>query len=141
MYTSIVRKKRISQTMGQTELGRFMRRWREDNELTVEAAAEQVGIVKSTWSKLENGKQRPEAETLLLLERVTKMSFEELARMSGFQPRRSESREHRAQRVAAFAESMPSAGVLVDLLPNLSADQIDTLVTIAEDMRRRNEGS
>lgn len=144
MYTEVVRKKQQPRTIAvdkPTPLGRFMYRWRLENELTVEAAAERIDVVKSTWSNLENGKRKPEAETLLLLERETKVPFAELAKMADYEVRQSVSAEHRAQRVAAIAEASPPMAALIDLLPGLKPDQVDTLVTLAEDMHRRNAGS
>lgn len=141
MYTLVVRKKRKSQVDMQTDLTIFMERWREEHNLTVEAAAQAMGVVKSTWSNLENGKRKPDMETIFLLEDYTKVPFDELARMSRYPVRRSKSVEHRAQRVAGLAESMPSMNSLIDVLPDLKTHQVDTLLSLAEDMRRRNGGS
>lgn len=123
-----------------TELGRLMYRWRTENEYTVEVAAERIDVVKSTWSNIENGVRKPEAETLLLLERELKVPFAELAKMAGFFPRESASIQHRAQRIAALAEGSPSLVGLLGHLEELRADQIDTLLSLAEDMDRQNKG-
>lgn len=118
-----------------TELGRFMRRWRKDQEWTVDRAAQEIGVVKSTWSQLERGLRTPETETLLLMERKMGVPMDELARMAGIIVRVSQTVAERSRRVAALAEGDPRMGVLIDLLPELSPEQIDTLVSIVETMK------
>lgn len=134
MYTEAVKKTdELS-----TELGRFMRRWRGKEGLTIQEAAERIGVVKSTWSMLERGVRQPETETLLALERATGTPMDELARMAGFSVRSSATAAERARRVAALAEGDPRLAILVDLLPELSPEQVDTLVSLVETMRDRN---
>ena len=118
-----------------TELGRFMRRWRKDQEWTIDRAAQEIGVVKSTWSQLERGLRTPETETLLLMERKMGVTMDELARMAGIIVRVSQTVAERSRRVAALAEGDPRMGVLIDLLPELSPEQIDTLVSLVETMK------
>lgn len=132
MYTSVVKKTKELPT----ELGRRMRAWRKSEDLTVAEAAGRAHIVKSTWSNLERGVRQPETETLLLLEQAMGIPMDELARMAGFNVRASQNVGERARRVAALAEGDPRMQVLIGLLAELSPEQIDTLVSVAEGMRK-----
>lgn len=117
-----------------------MRRWREENDnLTVEAAAQEIGVVKSTWSQLERGIRTPETETLLLMERRMGVTMDELARMAGIIVRVSQTVAERSRRVAALAEADPRMEALIGLLPELSPEQVDTLVSLAETMQAKNQ--
>ena len=63
MYTISVPKKQTSKEI--TELGRFLRRWRGDQNMTVEDAAKRAGFTtKSIWTKIENGQTKVSLETL-----------------------------------------------------------------------------
>jgi transcriptional regulator with XRE-family HTH domain len=115
-------------------LGRFLRDWRMQQGLTVEAAADRVGIVKSTWSNLERDKRRASLETLLRLSEQTGLAIEELARMQDPRTRASVSTEDRARRVAAVAHAIPQIDAFLDLLGELSPGEIDVLLSAAETM-------
>lgn len=63
------------------------------------------------------------------------VTMDELARMAGIIVRVSQTVAERSRRVAALAEGDPRMGVLIDLLPELSPEQIDTLVSLVETMK------
>lgn len=135
MYTTSVAKKQTDKKI--TDLGHFLRQWREDEGLTVEAAAERAGFsTKSIWTKIENGQGKVSTETLHALSQVTGRTMDDLAIKLGFIIRRSRSSEERGQRVAAMAEGAENAAALIDLLPDLSPAQIDVMVSVAEGLRK-----
>jgi transcriptional regulator with XRE-family HTH domain len=133
MYTHGVRKKQEPST----DLGKFMHQWRLDQRLTVEAAADVIGVSKSTWSKLERGQRFVSLETLMALSDKTGRPVNELAAKAGQPVTVSRSNAERAQRAAALAEKVPRAGVLLDLLPELTDPEIDTLLSVGESLIRR----
>lgn len=126
-----------------TELGRMMRKWRLDQEdgWTQEQAASRIGVVKSTWSDLENGRRPISMETAKGLSLATGVSLDEINRMSGNPTRRSQNPQERLQRADAAAEVIPELGLLMDLFPELQPDEADMLLTSAESLiaRRRRE--
>jgi len=137
MYTTDVAKKQTDNVT--TDLGRFLRQWREDENLTVEEAACRAGFGKSIWTKIERGQKRVALETLFALSNLTGRTMEDLMIRLGWTIRRSRSSEDRAQRMAALVEVEPKAAALVDLLPDLSPGQIDTLLTVGESLRRKDQ--
>jgi transcriptional regulator with XRE-family HTH domain len=135
MYTTIVPKKQSDSEI--TDLGRFLRTWRTDKNLTVEDAAAQAGFPsKSTWTKIENGQKRVSLETLYALSQLTGRTMDDLAAKLGWAIHRSRSSEERAQRVAALADVEPKAAALIDLLPDLTPAQIDLMLSAGEGLRR-----
>lgn len=136
MYTMSVRKKQPKDT---TDLGRFMLEWRNDNNLTVEEAAGRAEIVKSTWTKLENGQKKIALETLFALSQLTGRTMEDLLSKLGRKVHRSQSSEERGRRMAALAEAEPLAAKLIDLLPDLTPGQIDTMLTVGEGLRQKDQ--
>src|SRR4051812_32054093 len=126
MYTAGVPKK---QTLKETtELGRFLRQWRTDKNLTVEEAASQAGFsTKSIWTKIEGGQDKVSLETLFALSQLTGRTMEDLAIKLGWTIRRSQSSEERGRRVVALVDVEPNAAALVDLLPDLTPAQIDVM--------------
>lgn len=138
MYTSDVPRKRHQKPS--KALADFLRRWRGDRTVR-EVTDEQPEMSHSVWSKLENMATTPSFETLLILSDKTGMPVDELAIMAEFKIRRSNSVEDRSYRAAAVAEAIPKIGTLIDLLPELSAKEADTLLSVAESLiRSRGEG-
>lgn len=136
MYTMGVEEKPTLEN----RLGQFMRQWRTSEGLTVEAAADRIGVVKSTWSQLERGTRDASLETLLLLAHHTGAAIDDLARMQNQAVRASRSNEERSRRVAALADAIPAVAGLLALLPDLSAVELDTLLSVAEGFGRRRKG-
>lgn len=135
MYTRDVPKKQTDKET--TDLGRFLRQWRVDKNMTVEEAAEQAGFsTKSIWTKIENGQAKVSLETLYALSQLTGRTMDDLANKIGLPIRRSHSSEERAQRLAALTDAEPRAAALVDLLPDLTPSQIDVMVSVGEGLRR-----
>lgn len=125
-----------------TELGRMMRNWRMDlNGMTMEEAADKIGVSKSTWSDLENGKRPISLETAKGLSLATGVSLDEISRMDGKPMRHSRNPQERLQRADAAAEVIPELGLLLDLFPELFPDEADMLLSSAESLvaRRRKE--
>ena len=135
MYTYDVRKKQEPST----DLGKFMRQWRLDQRYTVEAAAGEIGVSKSTWSKLERGQRFVSLETLMALADKTGRPVDELAAKLGQTVTFSRSNAERAQRATALAEKVPRAGALLDLLPELTDREIDTLLSVGESLVRQRQ--
>lgn len=135
MYTNGVAKKQTEKPT--TELGRFLRQWRESENLTVEEVATRAGFGKSIWTKIENGQQRVALETLFAISNLTGRTLDDLAVKLGWSIRRSRSNEDRAQRMIALVEVEPKAAALLDLLPDLLPDQIDTMLTVGESLRHK----
>jgi transcriptional regulator with XRE-family HTH domain len=135
MYTHVVRKKQEPST----DLGNFMRQWRLDERLTVEAAAGEIGVSKSTWSKLERGQRFVSLETLMALSSKTGRPVDELAAKAGQPVTYSRSSAERARRAAALAEKVPRAGALLDLLPELTDRELDTLLSVGESLVRQRQ--
>lgn len=46
--------------MAQTSLDHPLRKWRKDQQLTLEAAAAKVGTSRQVWSDWERGRRRPD---------------------------------------------------------------------------------
>jgi transcriptional regulator with XRE-family HTH domain len=128
MYTIDVSRKK--QRQPSEKLAEFMRRWRGDR--VVREVAELTGISHSVWSKLENKTTTPSFETLLRLSDKIGIPIDDLAEMAEFKVRRSNSVDDRAHRAATIAEAIPKVGALLDLLPELSAKEADTLLSVAE---------
>lgn len=137
MYTRCVRRT----PPPKTELGRTMQRWRETHGVSMDAAAEQADIAKSTWSDLEAGKRKPEIETLFQLETLLGIPMADLARQSGFTVRVSRSVDERVRRYAALVEADARFGALIDVLSELNAAQIDTMVSVAESLAAQNRSA
>lgn len=138
MYTQGVPKKQPNKET--TDLGRFLRQWREDKNLTVEEAAYQAGFTsKSIWTKVENGQKVVSLETLYSLSQLTGRTMDDLARKLGLIIRRSLSSEERGQRVAALVDVEPKAAALVDLLPDLTPAQIDVMLSVGESLRQKDQ--
>lgn len=135
MYTNVVRKK---QTPSE-ELGRFMREWRDGERLTVEQAAEEIGVSKSTWSNLERATRAASMETLIALSERTGRSVDSLAAMTGQEVRPSRTDEERARRAVVLSQKVPKARLLLDLLPELTDREIDTLLSVGENLLRQRE--
>lgn len=135
MYTVDVPKKQKDKMT--TELGRFLRQWRDDKNLTVEEAASQAGFsTKSIWTKIEGGQNKVSLETLFALSQLTGRTMDDLATKLGLSIRRSRSSEERGQRVAALTDAEPNAAALVDLIPDLTPGQIDVMLSVAEGLRK-----
>jgi transcriptional regulator with XRE-family HTH domain len=133
MYTDVVRKKQEPST----DLGKFMRQWRLDQRLTVEEAADAIDVSKSTWSKLERGQRFVSLETLMALAEKTGRTVEELAAKLGQVVTHSRSNEERGARSAALAEKIPRVAQLLDLLPEMTDREIDTLLSLGESLIRQ----
>lgn len=135
MYTIGVSKKQTDKAT--TELGRFLRQWRTDKNLTVEEAAEQAGFsTKSIWTKIENGQKKVALETLWSLSKLTGRTMDDLAIKLGLPIRYSKTSEDRGQRIASLAESETNAAALVDLIPDLTPAQIDVMLSVGEGLRK-----
>lgn len=135
MYTIGVSKKQTNNET--TELGRFLRQWRVDQNLTVEEAAAQAGFsTKSIWTKIEGGQKKVAMETLWALSKLTGRTMDDLAGKLGLPIRPSRSNEERARRIAALADAQENAAALLDLLPDLAPAQIDLLLSAAEGLHR-----
>lgn len=137
MYTTIVPKKQKSADT--TELGRFLYQWRIDKNLTVEEAADQAGFTKSIWTKLENGQKMIGLETLFAISKLTGRTMDDLYAKLGKQVHYSKTSEDRGRRMAALAEVEPKAAALIDLLPDLSPGQIDTMLTVGESLHQKDQ--
>jgi transcriptional regulator with XRE-family HTH domain len=122
-----------------TELGQFMRKWRKEQNLTVQEAADSIGVSKSTWSEQEHGQRSISIETLMALSDQTGVPLDALSRMAGLDVRKSVPIEDRARRVAALAEAIPRIGAVLDLLPELSGGDIDAMVSLAESLVARRK--
>lgn len=136
MYTKTVRKKQTPSI----DLGRFMREWRKGEGLTVQAAADEIGVSKSTWSNLEQAKRAASMETLIALSERTGRSVDSLAAMTGQEIRHSRTAQERARRTVVLTEKVPKAGLLLDLLPELTDREIDTLLSVGENLIRQRGG-
>jgi transcriptional regulator with XRE-family HTH domain len=121
------------------DFGNIMRRWRKEQDLTVQEAAEKIAVVKSTWSKLERGESQPSIETLIALSGVLGRTVEDLAEAANLPIRRSHSTEERNRRIAAMTEKIPQSVALIDLLPELTEGEIDTLLSVAESLKRQRK--
>ena len=129
MYTNAMTEQRPAET-----LASFLRRWR--GRRGISEIARDAGMSQpSIWSKLEKG-QAPSLETLILLSQHTGRDVDELAVMAGLIVRRSVNDRDRFDRIAAMEQAVPQTRVVVDLLPELTPGEIDTLLTIAEGMIR-----
>jgi DNA-binding phage protein len=118
----------------QETLATFLRRWRGNRNIS-EAARDAGFTTHSIWSKLEKG-QEPKLETLLKLSEHTGKTMAELATMAGMSVHKSMSDRDRSDRIAAMTHAIPKTGPLVDLLSELTPDEVDTLLTVAEGMIR-----
>jgi hypothetical protein len=137
MYTIVVPRKR--QHKPSKALADFLRHWRNDRPVR-EIADEEPKISHSVWSKLENMATTPSFETLLVISEKTGMPVDDLAVLAEFKVRRSNSIADRSRRAAAVAEAIPGVGKLLDLLPEFSAREADTLLSVAESLvRQRTE--
>lgn len=125
-----------------TELGRMMRSWRlgQEDGWTVSEAAAAIGVSKSTWSDLENGKRPISLETAKGLSLATGVSLDEINRMGGNPIRQSRNSQERLQRADAAASVIPGLGLLMDLFPELLPVEVDMLLTSAESLIRRRKG-
>lgn len=123
-----------------TELGRTMRKWRNEQEdgWTMERAAAAIGVSKSTWSDLENGKRPISLETAKGLSLATNVSLDEIARQGDQPIRRSKNAQERLQRADAAAEVIPELGLLLELFPELTPDEADMLLSSAESLVGRH---
>lgn len=137
MYTRVVETKQEQKK--KTELSEFMRKWRTGQNLTVQEAADEIGVAKSTWSQLENGQRKISLETLMALSDKTTVPIDDLSRMAGLDVRTSISVDERARRVAALAEAIPQIGAVLDLLPELTGSQIDAMLSFAESLVTRQK--
>lgn len=131
MYTMRVSKTKVARI---TDLGKAMKQWRHRQvpTTTVQEAAEKIGVSKSTWSELENGKRHPGADTLIALEALLGMDASKLLEMAGGPSRRSVDAADRARRWTLVEKRHPRASILVDLLPEMTDDQVDMLLNLAE---------
>lgn len=126
-----------------TELGRTMRKWRNQRGFTSLRAGQEIGVSKSTWSDLENGKRLISMETAKGLSIATGISLDEISRQGGMPIRHSKNSIERLERASAAAEVIPGLGLLLDLFPELTPDEADMLLTLAETLverRRRGPG-
>ena len=57
-----------------------IRKWRSDNDLTLEQAADRLGVTKGYLSKIENGSQWPGEEVLDRIVSTTKIGRDALAK-------------------------------------------------------------
>lgn len=120
-----------------TELGKMMRAWRMNNNMTVTAAADHVHIAKSTWSDIENGNRPVSLETAKAISLALGVSLDDLTRAAGQPLRRSSNPQERVERALAASEVIPGLGQLLDLFPELLPDEVDMLLTSAESLVRR----
>jgi len=135
MYTTGVPKNQTDKKT--TELGRFLRQWRLDKNLTVEEAAAQAGFsTKSIWTKIESGQKSIAVETLYALSILTGHTMDDLAAKLGLAIRHSRSSQERSQRINAMADAEQNAAALVDLLPDLTPAQVDVMLSVAEGLRK-----
>lgn len=137
MYTTYVPKKQKSNDT--TRLDGFLYQWRLDKNLTVEEAAEQAGFTKSIWTKLENGQKTIGLETLFALSKLTGRTMDDLYAKLGKRVRYSKTNEDRGRRMSALAEVEPKAAALIDLIPDLSPGQIDTMLTVGESLHQKDQ--
>jgi transcriptional regulator with XRE-family HTH domain len=140
MYTMKVPKKQQKAMPKQTDLGRAMKRWREEKRLNQTQAAERIDVVKSTWSQIEKGERHASMDTLMALVPLLGRTLDELAAMDEQPIRLSHSQDDRNRRIAAMTERNSRSGALVDLLPELTDREIDTLLSVGENLiRQRGE--
>jgi len=124
----------MSQGQSEHTLAGFLKRWRGQRSIS-EVAREAGFSVHSIWSKLERG-QPPSLETLILLSQYTGRDIEDLAEKAGMRVQRSASDPDRAARIAAMEQAIPLTAAVIDLLGELSPSEVDTLLTIAEGLKR-----
>jgi hypothetical protein len=124
----------MTQSPAEQTLATFLKRWR--GERSVSEVAREAGFsVHSIWSKLEHG-QPPSLETLILLSQYTGKGIEELAAKAGMRVQRSASDPDRAARIAAMEQAIPLTAAIIDLLGELTPAEVDTLLTIAEGLKK-----
>lgn len=121
------------------DLGAFLLKWRKENGLTMEEAADRAGISKSTWSALENVQRGASMQRLYGLQCATGAEYDDLARLAGHEVRRSVSIDERARRIAAMSENLPKTRALIDLLEHLDENQTDVLLSAAENFSRNRQ--
>jgi transcriptional regulator with XRE-family HTH domain len=98
---------------------------------TVREVAKAAGIPASVWSKTENDQQLPSLTTLIRLSNYTKLSLTELSEKAGVPLEASANRRARAARIAAMEKEVPETGILVSILPEMTAEEIGALLTLA----------
>lgn len=79
--------------------------------------------------------QPPSIETLALLAEHTGLEMSAIAEMAGIPVKGSANRRDRADRIAAMVAARPRLHALVEFLPELTDDEVDTLLSAAEVMR------
>ncbi len=123
-----------------TELGRMMRAWRlgQDGGWTTARAADYIGVSKSTWSDLENGKRAISLETAKALSRATGATLDEISQMSGSPIRHSSNHQERLQRADVAAQAIPGLSLLLGHFPDFHPDEVDLLLSMAESLIRRH---
>lgn len=108
---------------------------------TVREVAQEAGITAwSVWSKLENGQQLPSLRTLIRLSNYTGLSITELSKKAGVTLEPSANRRARAARIEAMEKEVPETSVLVSLLPELTAEEVDMLLTLASRLIAERKG-
>lgn len=137
MYTMNVPKKQKTLTVKQTELGRAMKLWRESERLNATQAADRIGVAKSTWTEVERGKRKASIDTLMALVPLLGRTLDELAAMDEQPIRLSPTQDVRNRRIDAMTNRNPRSGVLVDLLPELTEREVDTMLSVAENLIRQ----
>lgn len=55
---------------------RLLRQWRKERGLKLDAAAQKLGVSKSTWGHWEDGKRFPQAGNLIALSQYTKIPLQ-----------------------------------------------------------------
>lgn len=122
------------------QLGRAMWQWRTEQRLSMRGAAERLGVSHSTWGALERGERSAEADTLQRLADLLQRSVDELMRWEGrasFRPSADDA--ERARRVEELIRADARLSRLLDVVAMLPAKEIDLLLSIADDLRKRNE--
>lgn len=60
------------------QLGGYLRKWRDDNGVTLQVAAERIGLDLQQWHRWESGRANPTLKNLLLIAQAMDKELPEL---------------------------------------------------------------
>ena len=97
-----------------------------------------IGITKSTWSRLESERHKPDVGTLVRLQQIfVEYSLEDLARMAGHDlPPLSTSDADRLQRIENFLKKDPRYMAGIEALMRFSPQERETILLLLESMEK-----
>lgn len=115
-----------------TELVRYVRRWREEQQLTMRAAGEKIGISPTTLSDFVNGKQAATLEMVIFFADYFNLSIDEVAKMDGRAVTISASDEDRYRRLVRMLQHLPKSDRILEALETFDVHELDYLLTTIE---------